>query len=189
MSRFPIVLALCACLGAAACQLPAGLPGGPAAGAAASPAAPPRPSPTVLLRPPAQAILTDQVVGSARRAGADHLTAAQLASEQQDQAAALATYSAWGWLDGASRTWATADETLVETARPDGAARAFTAWSADGAGPCPGDAATHLDECRLAVSGDRAVVVGRLAAAVFRLRCPAEDAGRLISAQAATLRS
>src|SRR2546423_10757534 len=121
MSRALIALALLSCPWVAAC----GQPASPAAAAAASPSIPAQPPPTVRLRPAAQAILGDQAVGAARRGGHDHLTAEEAASEQPDQAAALAEYAGWGWLDGASRSWSTADETLVITARPDDAARAL----------------------------------------------------------------
>lgn len=182
MSRALIVLALLPCLAAAAC-------GGPAAGPPRRPAPSimAQPPPAVRLRPASDAILGDQAVGAARRGGHDHLSAEQAASEQPDQAAALAEYAGWGWLDGASRTWATADETLVITARPDGAVRALDYWASDAPGRCSPAATAGLDDCRLGVSGDRAVVVGRLASAVFRLQCPAPLAERLAAAQAASL--
>jgi hypothetical protein len=143
----------------------------------------------VRLRPPAEAILGDQVVGAARQSGQDHLTPEQAASGQPDQAAALAEYQGWAWVDGASRTWTGADETLVLTARADTAMRAFDAWAAAGASAsCAAAAGAALDGCRIGVTGDRAVVVGRLASAVFRLDCPASAAERLTAAQAAGLR-
>jgi hypothetical protein len=183
MSRPLIALALLACLTAAAC----GQPVRPPAPGTASPSILAQPPPGLRLRPAAEAILGDQVVGAARRAGHDHLTAEQAASEQADQAAALAQYAGWGWLDGASRTWSTADETLVITARPDGAARALDFWARDAGARCPATAMAGLDDCRLGLSGDRAVVVGRLGPAVFRLQCPAQAADRLTAAQAAAL--
>ncbi|HXM55644.1 MAG TPA: hypothetical protein VOB72_09655 [Candidatus Dormibacteraeota bacterium] len=185
MSRALIVLALLACLGATAC----GQPSGPAAtGASSSPSILAQPPPAVRLRAAGDAILSDQAVGSARRGGHDHLTAEQAASEQPDQGAAMTEYAGWGWLDGASRTWTTADETLVITARPDEAARALDFWAKDAAqSRCPPAAMAGLDDCRLGVSGDRAVVVGRLASAVFRLQCPASAAERLAADQAAAL--
>ena len=183
MSRALIVLALLPCLGAAACGQPAGSP----TGRPGQPSIMAQPPPAVRLRPAADAILSDQAVGGARRGGHDHLTAEQAASEQPDQAAALAEYAGWGWLDGASRKWSTADETLVITARPDGAARALDYWSRDAQGRCTPAATAGLDECRLGVSGDRAVVVGRLSSAVFRLQCPAPAAERLAAAQAQSL--
>lgn len=185
MSRALIALALASSLAAAAC----GSPGPEEATPTSSPKPfiQAQPPPAVRLRPAALAILSDQVAGGARRAGQDHLTAEQAASQQPDQAAALAEYAGWGWLDGASRTWTTGGETLVITARPDGAARALAFWASDAPGRCSPAATAGLDECRLAVTGDRAVVVGRLAAAVFRLDCPAPAAERLAIAQAAAL--
>jgi hypothetical protein len=185
MSRALMAIALAACLAAAAC--------GSSGPAAARPAGSPAPSiqaqppPAVRLRPAGQAILSDQPAGGARRAGQDHLTAEQAASQQPNQGAALAEYAGWGWLDGASRMWTTGSETLVITARPDDAARALAYWAGDAQGRCSPAATAGLDDCRLAVTGDRAVVVGRLAAAVFRLDCPAAAAERLTIAQAAAL--
>lgn len=158
-----------------------------------SPSIPPRPPLRVALRPPAEAILGDQAVGSARRSGRDHLSAAEAASLQPDQGAAIDQFVAWGWLEGSTRTWATADETLVLTARPEGAAQAVDFWAADAGRPpfrsssCSDAALAGLDDCRLATTGDRAIVVGRLGAAVFRLACPASAAERLTAAQAAML--
>src|SRR5689334_22464198 len=103
MSRALIALALLSCLCVVACGA-----GRPAPAAAASPSILAQPPPAVRLRPAAQAILGDQAVGAARRGGHDHLTAEEAASEQPDQAAALAEYAGWGWLDAASRTWSTA---------------------------------------------------------------------------------
>jgi len=141
----------------------------------------------VRLRPAAEAILSDQVFGAPRRGGHDHLTAAQAASEQPDQAAALAQFASWGWLDGSSRTWSTGDEVLVITARADDAARALEFWARDAQGHCTDAALAGLDDCRLGITGDRAVVVGRLGPAVFRLQCPARSAEPLAMAQAASL--
>lgn len=183
MSRALIVLTLVPCLLAAACGQ------GPrsAAQRPPSPSILAQPPPEVRLRPASEAILSDQAVGAARRAGHDHLTAEQAASEQPDQGAALAQYAGWGWVDGATRTWASADETLVITARPEGASRALDFWAMDAPGRCSPAAMAGLDDCRVAVSGDRALVVGRLASAVFRLQCPAASAERLAAAQAASL--
>jgi len=149
----------------------------------------------VRLRGPAAAILTDQVVGSSRRAGIDHLTAAELASEQGDQAAALAEFTGWGWLDGASRSWSDADELLVLTARTSGAVRAFTYWAREAAqapyaaATCSAAAAAGLDDCALGIAADRSIVVGRLGAAVFRISCSPRMAERLATAQVASLGS
>jgi hypothetical protein len=186
VSRLPIAAALALSVGlalAAACQ--PGVAPPPARSARSSPPAPP----AVRLRPPAEAILSDQAVGAPRQSGEDHLTAEQAASGQQDQAAALAQYRSWAWVDAASRTWTGAGETLVLTARPDAAARAFDAWAAAAPDPCPAAAGAGLDGCRLGVTGDRAVVVGRLGPDVFRLDCPASAAERLTAAQAASLRA
>src|SRR2546423_10486418 len=125
MSRPPVALALLLGLLAAACAHPGGSTSPSPAGRPPPPSIRAQPPPTVRLRPAAEAILSDQAVGAARRGGHDHLSAELAASEQPDQAAALAEFVGWGWLDGASRTWATADETLVITARTDDAARAF----------------------------------------------------------------
>src|SRR5262245_53407681 len=129
------LLWLVLCLGLAGCQ-------GPGTATNRSSGGPSRPSilaeapPQVRLRRPVGAILSDQVVGLPRRAGIDHLSAAEAASNQPDQAAALAEFLGWGWLDAASRTWSAADEVLVLTARPDGAIRAFAYWARE-AGEAP----------------------------------------------------
>ncbi len=160
-----------------------------------------RPSPSIAahpprqvrLHPPQEAILTDAAVGLPRRAGVDHLTEAEAVSQQPDQVAALAEFATWEWLQGASRTWSIADETLVLTARDEGAVRAFNYWSRQAgqapfaSGACSPQAAAGLDDCALAVAGDRAIVVGRLGPAVFRISCPASVAERLTAAQAAAL--
>ncbi len=151
------------------------------------------PAPQVRLRSPAVAILSDQLVGLPRQAGTDHLTAAEAASEQNDQAAALAEFTAWAWLDGASRSWSQADEVLVMTARNSGAVRAFKYWARDAdqtpyaAGACSAAAASGLDECALGLAADRAIVVGRLGSAVFRISCPTGVAERLTMAQVGSL--
>lgn len=121
------------------------------------------------------------------------LTAAQAASQQPDQDAALSEYVAWGWLGGASRSWSGVDEMIVITARADGAMRAFRAWSAETsqgayvAGTCSAAERVGLDDCGLGLAGGRALVVARLGTAVFRLDCPAQDAERLTVAQVAAL--
>lgn len=152
-----------------------------------------QPPPRVRLRPPAEAILSDQAVGSPRRTGRDHLTAAEAASEQSDQAAALDEFAGWGWLDGASRTWTVTEEVLVVTARDGGAARAYRYWSREaGQAPyaalsCSVRAAAGLDDCALGVAGDQAIVVARLGSAVFRISCPTGIAETLVVAQVASL--
>src|SRR5205809_89654 len=81
----------------------------------------------------------------------------------------------------------------VRPAGPQGAGRALAAWSAGlGQAPfapsaCSGAAGSGLDDCRLGVAGDRAIVVGRLGTAVFRIACPAPVADRLAEAQASAL--
>src|SRR6266700_2718836 len=193
MSRALTTLTLLLCLGLAGCGHRATSPIGSATDRPPPPSIVARPPPGLRLRAPADAILGDQVVGSARRSGHDHLTAAQAASEQPDQATALRQFTSWGWLDGASRGWAGADETLVLTASGPGAGRAFTAWSTDAgqapfaAGACTAAAGAGLDDCRLGIAGDRAIVVGRLGTAVFRITCPAAAAERLTIAQVTAL--
>src|SRR6266700_1636031 len=123
MSRALTTLTLLLCLGLAGCGHRATSPIGSATDRPPPPSIVARPPPGLRLRAPADAILGDQVVGSARRSGHDHLTAAQAASEQPDQATALRQFTSWGWLDGASRGWAGADETLVLTASGTGAVR------------------------------------------------------------------
>ena len=166
----------------------------PGPGKAAAPTPPRAPSATrpPSLRTPADAILSDQAVGSRRIASRDHLSAAEAARQQPDQVGALQEYTAWSWLDASTRSWEGVSDLVLLTARPEGAARAVAFWSAEAArapfliAPCPSSVG-RLDECRLAVSGDRAVVVGRLDALAFRLECPAAAAVRLASAQAAAL--
>lgn len=147
----------------------------------------------VRLRPAAEAILPDSVVGMPRRAGNDHLTEAEAVSEQPDQAAAQSEFSGWDWLDGATRIWSAADETLVLTARDTGAIRAFRFWARDAgqtpfaSGGCSPVAAAGLDDCLVGIASNRAIVVGRLGPAVFRISCPTGVAERLTAAQAAAL--
>lgn len=186
-------LGLGLCFGLAACQVAPTAPIRPPGERPPPPSILAEPPPEVRLRSPVRAILSDQAVGLPRRAGVDHLTAAQEASNQTDQAAALAEFIGWGWLDGASRTWSGADEVLVLTARPVGAVRAFGYWAREAgqapfvAGACSSLAAAGLDDCAQGVATDRAIVVGRLGPAVFRIACPAEMAERLTVAQVAAL--
>src|SRR5438067_6199195 len=146
----PLLLLLLALAAAAGCG-PARAPRAPAAAPSIA-AAPP---PGVSLRPPADAILGDDAVGAPRRAAADHLTAAEAASRQPDQAAALSEYLGWDWLDGSTRTWEDADETVVLTARTEGAVRAFAFWAADAERPpleptgCSPAVGAGLDDCRV----------------------------------------
>ena len=181
------------CLGLAACQAARTAAIRPPGDRPLQPSILAVPPPDVRLRAPVGAILSDQVVGLPRRAGIDHLTAAEEASNQTDQAAALSEFIGWGWLDGASRTWSMVDEVLVLTARPDGAVRAFSYWAREAgqppyvAGSCSNLAAAGLDDCAQGVATDRAIVVGRLGPAVFRIACPTEMAERLTMAQIAAL--
>jgi hypothetical protein len=161
---------------------------------ASPPAITAQPPPGVRLRSPAEALLADSVVGAPHIAGSTgSLTAAQAASQQPDQAAALAEFVGWGWLGGATRSWSGVDEMIVLTARADGATRAFAAWSADtgqdgySAAPCSAAEGAGVDECRLGLAGGRALVVARLGTAVFRIACPASEAERLTVAQVAAL--
>jgi hypothetical protein len=195
MSRVPTALAALLWLGLAACGGQATSSIGSAGSRPPSPSIAAQAPPGLRLRAPADAILADQVVGSPRRAGEDHLVAAEAASEQPDQAAALRRYTSWGWLDGSTRAWPGTDETLVATASNAGAGRAFADWSAEaGQAPyagaeCAPAAAAGLDDCRLSLAGDRAIVVGRLGTAVFRISCPAAAAERLTAAQVAALQA
>lgn len=192
-----LTAALCLglCLGPGACQTAASSPIRAPGDHPPPPSILAEPPPQVRLRSPELAILTDQVVGLSRRAGIDHLTAAELASEQSDQAAALAEFAGWGWLDGASRSWSGADEVLVLTARNSGAVRAFKYWALDAAqkpytaAACSAAAGAGLDDCALGIAADRAIVVGRLGAAVFRISCSSGIAERLATAQVASLGS
>lgn len=192
MSRTPAVLLL-ALLVAAACQQPAGSSIRSPDDPLPSPSIAPGPPLRVRLRPPGEALLSDQAVGGAHRDGRDHLTALEAASTEPDQAAALTEFTAWGWLDGASRIWSSADVVIVRTSRTEGAARAFAHWGRQAtavpyaAGACSAEAGAALDDCLLATSGERAVIVGRLGPAVFRIRCPAAAAERLTLVQAASL--
>jgi len=186
-------LLLSLCLSLCGCGQPGGSAGRSPGARPATPSILAQPPPPVRLRPAGDALLADQVVGAPRRGGHDHLTAAEAAAEQPDQGAALQRYAGWGWLDGASRSWAGADETLVLTAVTDGAQRAFASWAGDAdqapfaQAACTPAAGAGLDACRLGVAGDRALVVGRLGTAVFRIDCPAAAAERLTEAQTAAL--
>src|SRR2546429_8876403 len=96
MSRALTAPTLLICLCLAGCQ-------GSAASTAPSPgvrsAAPSilaQPPPSVRLRPPGDALLSDQIVGAPRRGGHDHMTAAPAASEQPDPGAAPPRFAGWG---------------------------------------------------------------------------------------------
>jgi hypothetical protein len=164
----------------------------------ARPTASPTPSPTPLLvlRAPGDAILADADVGLPRTAARDHLGAAEAARDTANEVLALEVYSGWGWIEASTRTWSgggrQASETVLLTVRPEAAARAFDYWAADAAraplsaGGCPA-ALAGLDQCRLGVAGDRALVVGRLGAEVFRLDVTGLDASALAARQAARM--
>lgn len=193
LTALTAVISLGLCPGLAACGAAGSSPIRAPGERPPSPSILAEPPPQVRLRSPAAAILSDQLVGLPRQTGIDHLTAAEAASEQNDQAAALAEFTAWGWLDGASRSWSQADEVLVMTARNSGAVRAFKYWAGDAgktpfaAGACSAAADSGLDDCALGVAADRAIVVGRLGSAVFRISCPTGMAERLTMAQVAFL--
>ncbi|HEY8641134.1 MAG TPA: hypothetical protein VIO84_00050 [Candidatus Dormibacteraeota bacterium] len=189
MPRLPICLAALIAL-VLACQ------------SQSPPAATPRPSPSAAatplpqLRPPADAVLADADVGLPRTAGRDHLSAAEAARDTANEVLALETYSGWGWVEASTRTWSgggrQAAETLLLTLRAEGASRAFDAWAADAARApyaavdCPASV-SRLDQCRLGVAGDRALVVGRLGAEVFRIETTGVDSAALASKQASRM--
>src|SRR5438067_617384 len=189
MPRLPIcAAALVALLLACQSQAP------PAATPRPSQAATPTPQPA--LRPLADAVLVDADVALPRTGGRDHLSAAEAARDTANEVLALETYSGWGWLEASTRTWSgggrQAAETLLLTVRGEGAGRAFDTWASDAArapysaGSCPASV-TGLDQCRLGVAGDRALVVGRLGAEVFRIETVGVDAAALAAKQAARL--
>src|SRR5439155_26610869 len=95
MSRTPVALALLVGLLAAACAQPGGSTSPSPAGRPPSPSIRAQPPPTVRLRPAAEAILSDQAVGAARRGGHDHLRAQLAASQRPRQGAALAEFIGW----------------------------------------------------------------------------------------------
>jgi len=185
MPRLPIcAAALSALLLACQSQPP------PVAAPRSSPPAAATPQPA--LRPPADAVLADADVGLPRTAGRDHLSAAEAARDTANEVLALETYSGWGWVEASTRTWSgngrQVVETLLVTVRAEGAGKAFDTWAADAArapyaaGGCPASV-TGLDQCRLGVSGDRALVVGRLGAEVFRIETVGVDAPSLANKQ------
>jgi hypothetical protein len=141
-------------------------------------------------------VLTDADVGLPRTGGRDHLTAAEAARDTANEVLALETYSGWGWVEASTRTWSgggrQASETLLLTLRAEGARKAFDAWAADAARApyaatdCPASV-TGLDQCRVGMVGDRALVVGRLAAAVFRIETVGMDAPALAGKQASRM--
>jgi hypothetical protein len=160
------------------------------------PSATPSPTPLLVLKAPAEAILADADVGLQRTAARDHLGAAEAARDTANEVLALEVYSGWGWIEASTRTWSgggrQVSETLLLTVRPEGAARAFDYWAADAAraplaaAACPASL-PELDQCRLGIAGDRALVVGRLGAEVFRLDVSGLDAAALGARQAARI--
>ncbi len=156
----------------------------------------PSPTPLLVLKAPAEAILADADVGLPRTAARDHVGAAEAARDTANEVLALEVYSGWGWIEASTRTWSgggrQASETLLLTVRPEGAARAFDYWAADAAraplaaAACPASL-PGLDQCRLGAAGDRALVVGRLGAGVFRLDVSGLDAAALGARQAARM--
>jgi hypothetical protein len=189
----PLAAAAALVIGSAACHVAVPRPDAPRAGAHASPSIIAEPPPAVRVPPPAEAILSDQAIGSGRREGRDHLSPAEAASREPDQAAALREFLSWGWLDGATRSWSTSDEVLVVTANSGGASRAFKYWLQQteeapySPHSCAADVAAGLDDCARGVSGERALVIGRVGSAVFRISCPSGSADRLVGAQVASL--
>jgi hypothetical protein len=189
MPRLPVCLAaLAAVLLACQSQSPPAATSKPSATATATP--------QPVLRAPADAVLADADVGLPRTAGRDHLTAAEAARDTANEVLALETYSGWGWIEASTRSWSgggrSASETLLLTLRAEGAGKAFDAWAADAArapysaAGCPA-AVTGLDQCRLGVAGDRALVVGRLGAEVFRIETVGLDSATLASKQASRM--
>ena len=167
-----------------------------------APPATPRPAPTapptplLVLRAPAAAVLTSSEVGLPVTAARDHLGAAEAARDTPNEVLALQTYSAWGWVEASTRTWSgggrQASETLLLTLRAQGARKAFATWAADterapfSSSACPPSVA-GLDDCRLGTAGDRALVVGYLDAEAFRLETTGLDTPALGAKQAARL--
>jgi hypothetical protein len=162
------------------------------------PSATPTPTPLLVVRAPADAILGDTDVGLPRTASRDHLTAAEAARDTPNQVLALETYSGWGWVEASTRSWSgggrQASETVLLSVRAEGASRAFEIWAADtgrapyAASDCP-PAIIGLDQCRIGLVGDRALVVGRLGPEVFRLETAGLDAPTLATRQAARLQA
>jgi hypothetical protein len=189
MPRFPICLA-----GLAALSLACQSQSPPAATPWPSPSAAATPQPA--LRPPADAVLADADIALPRTAGRDHLSAAEAARDTANEVLALEAYSAWGWVEASTRTWSgggrQAAETLLLTLRAEGAGKAFDAWAADAArAPYAATdctpAVAGLDQCRVGLAGDRALVVGRRGAEVFRIETMGLDAPSLAAKQAARL--
>jgi hypothetical protein len=145
---------------------------------------------------PADAVLADADVGLPQTAGRDHLTAAEAARDTANEVLALETYSGWGWVEASTRTWSgggrQASETLLLTLRAEGGRKAFDVWAADAARApyaatgCPASV-TGLDQCRVGMVGDRALVVGRLGAEVFRIETTGLDAASLAAKQGARM--
>jgi len=189
MPGFPARLAVLAAL-LVACQSQ------PHAAPTPRPSAAPTPTPLLVVRAPADAVLADADVGLPLTASRDHLTAAEAARDTPNQVLALETYSGWGWIEASTRTWSgggrQASETVLLSVRAEGASRAFEIWAGDAgrapyaASNCPA-AIVGLDECRIGLAGDRALVVGRLGPEVFRLETAGLDAPALAARQAARL--
>jgi hypothetical protein len=150
------------------------------------------------VRDPASAILSDAQIGLPRVGGRDHLIASEAASLDVDQAAALQTYTSWGWVEESTRSWESADKRLdaivLLSLRPEAADVAYEhfAQAAEVApyegSECP-SALTGLDACRVGVGAGRTVVTGRLSAEVFVLDGSGIDVVALAALQATRLRS
>jgi hypothetical protein len=164
---------------------------------APSPSPPPTSSP-VQLRDPAAAILADSDVGLTRTAARDHLTAAEAASLDVDQSAALQTYTSWGWIEESTRSWRGAgksvDDLVLITLRPEGAHLAYEHYAMavetapfEGV-PCPA-AFGGLDDCLAGTGAGGAIVAGRLAQEVFVINGSGVDVSALAAVQASRLPS
>jgi hypothetical protein len=150
------------------------------------------------LRDPAVAILDDSTVGLPRKAGRDHLSAAEAASLDVDQPRALQTFQRWGWADESTRAWAddqrNVDALVLLTLRPEGARLAFDHYAQQTdvppftGGSCPTSLA-DLDGCHLGSSPSRSVITGWLAEEIFVVGGSGVDVPALAAIQAKRLRA
>lgn len=177
----PLVLTVL--LIAAACQ-----PGAPAKKPSPPPSPSASPSPALAIRPPYQDLLGPDQVGLSPVSGADHVSKELAAEQQTNQPLALNQYSAWGWVDEATRVYGSGPKHLelaiLLLSSPEGAEAAFAAW-ADALGGrqlCPKGLA--LDDCALSSSA----IVGRIGPYVFRLAGAGVDVIALAGEQAAAIR-
>ena len=131
-----------------------------------------------------------------RTAGADHVSLAQAAEQEQNQPLALTRFRSWGLIEEATRSWGDgtgqADEVLLLLTREEGASLAYGHLSAEAvaapfqAAACP--VAIRADECAEGRSGGTAVIVARLGNYVFRFQVRSADAERLAALQAGRIR-